>query len=90
MGAMDDAELLEPVAVEQWSAWLRDHHDRPSGVWLVSARRAGERAFSYEAAVVEALRFGWVDSTVRPVDEQRSMQWFAPRRPGRPRLPSLG
>lgn len=79
---MDDAERLEPTAVEQWSAWLREHHAQPSGVWLVSPRRADDRPFSYEAAVVEALRFGWVDSTVRPVDEHRSMQWFAPRRSG--------
>lgn len=77
---MDDAERLEPTTVEQWSAWLAQHHAQPSGVWLVSARKAVDRPVSYEAAVVEALRFGWVDSTVRPVDEHRSMQWFAPRR----------
>ncbi len=80
MGAMDDAERLEPASVEEWSAWLRDHHTQPQGVWLVSPRKATERAFSYEEAVVEALRFGWVDSTVRPVDGERSMQWFSPRR----------
>ena len=80
MGAMDDAERLEPATVEEWSAWLRDHHPQPQGVWLVSPRKAAERAFSYEEAVLEALRYGWVDSTVKPVDELRSMQWFAPRR----------
>ena len=79
---MDDAERLEPDTVEEWSAWLREHHEQPSGVWLVSARKAVDRAFSYEEAVIEALRWGWVDSTVKPVDERRSMQWFAPRRPG--------
>lgn len=77
---MDDAERLEPATVEEWSAWLRDNHPQPQGVWLVSPRRAAERAFSYEQAVLEALRYGWVDSTVKPVDELRSMQWFAPRR----------
>ena len=82
MGAMDDAERLEPPTVQAWSAWLREHHTQPQGVWLVSPRKAAERAFSYEQAVVEALRFGWVDSTVKPVDELRSMQWFAPRRAG--------
>ncbi|MDR7253478.1 uncharacterized protein YdeI (YjbR/CyaY-like superfamily) [Nocardioides sp. BE266] len=80
MGAMDDAELLEPATVEEWSAWLREHHTQPQGVWLVSPRKAAERAFSYEEAVVEALRYGWVDSTVKPVDDLRSMQWFSPRR----------
>lgn len=82
MGAMDDAELLEPDSVEAWSAWLREHHQQPGGVWLVSPRRAAERPFSYEDAVLEALRYGWVDSTVKPVDAQRAKQWFAPRRRG--------
>lgn len=82
MGAMDDAERLEPGTVEEWSAWLREHHAQPQGVWLVSPRKAAQRPFSYEEAVLEALRFGWVDSTVKPVDEHRSMQWFARRRSG--------
>jgi uncharacterized protein YdeI (YjbR/CyaY-like superfamily) len=82
MGVMDDAERLELDSVEQWSAWLRDHHGRDAGVWLVSPRKAAERPFSYEEAILAALRHGWVDATVRPVDERRSMQWFAPRRAG--------
>ena len=82
MGVMDDAERLEPTTIEQWRAWLGEHHTQPQGVWLVSARKAAGRAFSYEDAVLEALRVGWVDSTVKPVDEDRTMMWFAPRRPG--------
>ena len=79
---MDDADRLEPATVEEWSDWLREHHEQPTGVWLVWSRTAAQRPFSYEQAVLEALRFGWVDSTVRTVDDLRSMQWFAPRRPG--------
>lgn len=79
---MDDADRLELRTLEEWSAWLRGHHTQPAGVWLVSPRRAAQRPFSYEEAVIEALRWGWVDSTVRPVDEHRSMQWFAPPRRG--------
>ncbi len=82
MGVMDEAERFEPASVAAWSRWLADHHDRARGVWLVSRRRDADRAFSYEEAVLEALRFGWVDSTQKPVDETRSMMWFAPRRPG--------
>ena len=82
MGAMDDAERLEPGTVEEWSAWLREHHEQPRGVWLVAPRRAADRPFSYEESVLEALRYGWVDSTVKPVDERRTMQWFSPRRAG--------
>jgi uncharacterized protein YdeI (YjbR/CyaY-like superfamily) len=82
MGVMDEAERIEPATVEEWSAWLRDHHTQPQGVWLVSPRKATDSPFSYEESVLEALRFGWVDSTVKPVDEHRSMMWFAPRRRG--------
>ena len=79
---MDDAERLEPRTVEEWSAWLREHHARPGGVWLVNRRRAAEQAITYEQSVREALRFGWVDSTARGLDDDHSMLWFSPRRPG--------
>lgn len=81
MSVQDDAERIEPRSAAAWGDWLAAHHDRGRGVWLVSARRDAEKAFSYEESVLEALRFGWVDSTQRPVDETRSMMWFAPRRP---------
>jgi uncharacterized protein YdeI (YjbR/CyaY-like superfamily) len=79
---MDDAERVEPSSAAEWGAWLAEHHASARGVWLVSARHATDRAFGYEESVLEALRFGWVDSTQRGVDEHRSMTWFAPRRPG--------
>ncbi|SEB28589.1 Uncharacterized conserved protein YdeI, YjbR/CyaY-like superfamily, DUF1801 family [Nocardioides exalbidus] len=79
---MDDAERLEPGTIEEWSAWLHEHHAQPTGVFLVTPRRAADRPFSYEESVLEALRYGWVDSTVKPVDESRTMMWFAPRRRG--------
>jgi uncharacterized protein YdeI (YjbR/CyaY-like superfamily) len=82
MGVQDHAERVEPLSLAAWSDWLAAHHGRGTGVWLVSARRAADRAFPYEDAVLEALRFGWVDSTVRPVDALRTMMWFAPRRRG--------
>lgn len=79
---MDEAERLEPRTLEEWSAWLREHHARPGGVWLVNRRRAAEQTITYEQSVLEALRWGWVDSTARPLDDERSMLWFSPRRRG--------
>ena len=81
MGVQDEAEQLEPRTLREWSAWLAEHHDRGSGVWVVSPRRAAARPVSYEDCVMEALRWGWVDSTLKPVDAERSKLWFAPRRP---------
>jgi uncharacterized protein YdeI (YjbR/CyaY-like superfamily) len=82
VGVQDDAERVEPTTLAQWAEWLARHHDRGHGVWVVAPRRAADRPYAYEDAVVEALRWGWVDSTVRPVDERRTMMWFSPRRRG--------
>ena len=69
MGAYEDAERVEPDSVEEWSAWLARHHADRSGVWLVTARKAAQRSVDYETAVVEALRFGWIDGPVRSFDQ---------------------
>jgi uncharacterized protein YdeI (YjbR/CyaY-like superfamily) len=82
VGIQDDAERIEPASAEEWSAWLATHHADTPGVWVVTARRAADQAVDYETAIREALRYGWVDSTQRPVDEHRSMMWWAPRRRG--------
>lgn len=82
MGVMDDAERFEPATLADWTAWLAAHHADTQGVWLVTPRRATEQPFDYEAAVCEALRYGWIDATVRTLDADRGMQWFSPRRKG--------
>lgn len=79
--AQDAAERIHPDSLVEWSRWLAQNHERPTGVWLVSWRKStGRQAFGYEDAVVEALRFGWIDSKGGKVDEERTMLWFAPRR----------
>lgn len=79
--AQDAAERIHPDSLVEWSRWLAQNHERPTGVWLVSWRKStGRQAFGYEDAVVEALRFGWIDSKGGKVDDERTMLWFAPRR----------
>jgi len=41
----------------------------------------GKQKLSYVDAVEEALCFGWIDSTVRGIDDKCYMQYFAPRKP---------
>ena len=66
-----------------WREWLAQNHERPTGIWLVTFKKAFlDRYLSYDAAVEEAMCFGWVDSKPGKVDEARTMLWFAPRKPG--------
>ncbi|MBI4928304.1 MAG: YdeI/OmpD-associated family protein [Anaerolineae bacterium] len=74
---------IHPLTRAEWRAWLEQHHTRSEGVWLISYRKAANQPFvDYEAAVEEALCFGWVDSKPGKLDELRTMLYFAPRKPG--------
>lgn len=82
MSALDDAPLFEPADRAEWRAWLEANHATVRGVWFVSWRtRSGRRpAVDYEAAIEEALCFGWVDGTSGTLDEERGKLYFAPRK----------
>lgn len=67
---------------EDWRAWLEAHHARSEGVWLVTFKKASaEPSLSYNDAVEEALCFGWVDSRPGKLDDERTMLYYAPRKP---------
>ena len=81
MAGMDDVPRFEPRSRADWRRWLERHHDSQRAVWLVLATKAsGKQRLSYDDVVEEALCFGWVDSKVNKLDEERSMLWFAPRK----------
>ena len=74
---------IHPKTRAEWRRWLEQHHTRDEGVWLIGYKKgAGQPQMEYGEAVEEALCFGWIDSKPNKLDEQRSMLWFAPRKPG--------
>jgi len=73
---------VHPLTRAEWRAWLEANHTRRDGVWLVTFKKdTGLPRVEYDEAVEEALCFGWVDSKANKLDEQRSLLWFAPRKP---------
>jgi uncharacterized protein YdeI (YjbR/CyaY-like superfamily) len=79
------AESLRTLDVRSrrgWRKWLRKHHDSESLIWLVfHKRRTGEKSIGYDDAVEEALCFGWIDSIVKRLDDDRYARKFTPRKP---------
>ena len=71
---------FEPADRAGWRKWLRANHATSRGVWLVFLKGA-DRQLTYAESVEEALCFGWIDSTMRPIDERRYRQMFTPRKP---------
>lgn len=64
-----------------WRAWLAEHHAQETEVWLVYFRKAtGKPRIPYNDAVEEALCYGWIDSIVKTLDEERFAQRFSVRK----------
>lgn len=61
--------------------WLAAHHTTERGVWLATWKRPSEKPHvPYEEVVEEALCFGWIDSTVNSLDDDRRLQLLTPRK----------
>jgi uncharacterized protein YdeI (YjbR/CyaY-like superfamily) len=81
---MPSAELKTYYAKDRnaWRKWLEKNHAKSPGVWLIYYKKSsGTPRVEYNDAVEEALCFGWIDSTVRPIDDKKYMQRFTPRKP---------
>jgi uncharacterized protein YdeI (YjbR/CyaY-like superfamily) len=65
-----------------WHAWLEKHHGTATEIWLVFQKQhTGVACLDYEDSIEEALCFGWVDSLVRRLDDDRFARKFTPRKP---------
>jgi uncharacterized protein YdeI (YjbR/CyaY-like superfamily) len=66
---------------KDWRAWLAKHHKTDKEIWLVYYRKeTGKPRICYNDAVEEALCYGWIDSTVHKLDDERFAQRFSPRK----------
>ena len=82
---MEHHNILNITNRYDFRAWLEAHHDSENECWIRVKRGCpvDDRQFWYLDAVEEALCFGWIDSTVRPIDGV-PMQRFSPRRRNSP------
>jgi uncharacterized protein YdeI (YjbR/CyaY-like superfamily) len=76
-----ELETLEMRSRRHWRAWLRKHHASSRGVWLLFYKdHTGGKSIPYEDSVREALCFGWIDSLVKRLDDDRYARKFTPRK----------
>jgi uncharacterized protein YdeI (YjbR/CyaY-like superfamily) len=73
---------LDVGSRRQWRAWLEAHHGSSPGIWLVFHKKhTGVKSIGYEDMVREALCFGWIDSLVKRLDDDRYAIKVTPRKP---------
>lgn len=64
-----------------WRDWLHANHATTTELTLKLYKKAsGIPSITWEEAVIEALAFGWIDSTKRPGGPDHWLQRFSPRK----------
>ena len=76
-----ELKLLDVRTRPQWRRWLIQNHASSAGVWVVFYKRdTRPKGLSYEDLVREALCFGWIDSLIKRLDDQRYARKLTPRK----------
>jgi uncharacterized protein YdeI (YjbR/CyaY-like superfamily) len=82
---LEKSKLFHPSNRKTCRAWLKSHYRSKTEIWLVHYKQhTGKPRVTYNEAVEEALCFGWIDSTVRRIDQDRYAQRFSVRNPKTP------
>lgn len=80
---MKITKSFTPSNLADWRNWLAKNHDHEQEVWLVYFKPvSGKTNIDYESSVEEALCFGWIDSIIQKIDEEKYARKFNPRRMG--------
>jgi len=75
-------ETLDVPSAKGWRLWLKKNHLAKQEIWLVFHKAtSGVPSISYEDALDEALAFGWIDSVIKKIDDEKYARKFSPRRP---------
>jgi hypothetical protein len=79
---VDVTNLLDIHTREELYRWYQENHHKVSDFWLRVNRAAEDcpGVVRYIDAVEVALCFGWIDSTMKRIDDGKPVQHFTPRR----------
>ena len=82
MQKKEEIATFYPSTQTDWREWLQENHLSKQSVWLIYYKKKSKvPSLSWSEAVDEALCFGWIDSTARPIDDEKYMQFFTKRKP---------
>lgn len=78
---MDKDLELDFDALNEWSDWLMAHHTTEPLAWLrIKKKNALKPGILLSDAVIEALRFGWIDGRLHTIDQDYFYLRFTPRK----------
>ncbi len=67
----------------EFREWLEKNHTKAREIWVgYYKKNSGKIGITWQESIDQALCYGWIDSTVKKVDDLRYANRFTPRRSG--------
>jgi uncharacterized protein YdeI (YjbR/CyaY-like superfamily) len=77
---VDPAHVHEFVDADAFHAWLAQHHDQQSEVWIKIHKLGSKRpSITPKQAIDVVLCWGWIDAVRKGFDDQSFLQRYTPR-----------
>ena len=65
---------------KEWRAWLKKNHKKEKKIAIIKYKKhTGKPSLSHKESMEEAICFGWIDTTIKRLDEDRYLRRFAKR-----------
>jgi uncharacterized protein YdeI (YjbR/CyaY-like superfamily) len=75
-----DKKSIHPKSPAEWRRWLEENHDKENKIYLICYKKhTGKPTISHRESMDEAICFGWIDTTIKSLDDKRYMRCFARR-----------
>jgi uncharacterized protein YdeI (YjbR/CyaY-like superfamily) len=79
---MVEAQLYQAVDQYDLHRWFEAHYNKKIPAWIVLFKKTGEhKTISMQTIIEEALCYGWIDSKIKKIDEDRYAVYLSPRKP---------
>ena len=78
---MEEKKHLYFKNADEWRTWLHKNHHSSKGIYLLFYKVSSDyESIRWEEAVQVAICYGWIDSTIKKIDEYQRRQLFTPRK----------
>ncbi|OIO42665.1 hypothetical protein AUJ64_03785 [Candidatus Pacearchaeota archaeon CG1_02_39_14] len=77
---MSEMKEITCYTPKEWRSWLSKNHKKEDRVLLIRYKKhTGKKMFNQSVAMNEAICFGWIDTTLKRIDDERYGVTFVKR-----------
>ena len=75
-----NTKSFHPKSRKEWRDWLRKNHNKETSVFLIKYKKhTNKPTISHKESMDEAICFGWIDTTIKRLDDERYRICFVRR-----------